>query len=118
MKWLFEKLRRWLLADEIQKCREAAAGCRAAEQMAHVRLEQLNALAAVDLPFARDAGFIVVVTNVHGQPRVHLTYIRPDLTMKEWRDWQVKLEHDFGASLQFIDAPKYMAQMAHHLLRS
>lgn len=80
------------------------------------RLAQVNAISAVDLPVARDAGFIVVVAKINGQPRVHLTYIPPNFSMAEWRRAQHGLEESFGARTEFIDAPSALRGMAHAML--
>jgi hypothetical protein len=116
-KRLKNKLRAWLLGDLLERCNESSSRCRQVARAASERLGQLNALSAVDLPMCRDAGLIIVVANVQGHPRLHLSYIQPEVPMSMWRDWQVKLEEDFGARTEWIDAPRHIRELAHAVLR-
>jgi hypothetical protein len=103
--------------EAVRKAEEAISASLRAERACHARLRQLNALSAVALPTAREAGIIIMIAEVNGQPLVHITYMNPGVTMERWRRYMALLAEDFGARTEWIDAPLQMRSIAQDILR-
>ena len=67
--------------------------------------ERISSVMAVDTPFHRDAGMIVVVARTHGgRDIVKVIDLSPRMSTAELKDMVSLLERTFAARPEFIDA--------------
>ena len=97
-----------------ESCRLRAA--EAAKEEAGRLRAQLKSLQALDVGYA-EAGHIVLIDTVGGRDFVKIIPIRRDCGPKEWKDTVKRLERDFAARPEYVDAPPAARRWLEYELR-
>jgi hypothetical protein len=66
---------------------------------------KIAALQAMDVPFGKDLGKIVIVARVRGQDIVKIIDIPPSMDVREYKELVEELQTRYGARPVFLDAP-------------
>jgi len=111
-KWLLY----WLLGDRLTNHINDVNRCHILLSRVETKVNQLNAISAIDMPYhPREGGFIVVVAKgVGDRTIVELINIAPGVTPKRVLMMARELEQLLGAEVQYLDGPPGMADMSRH----
>ena len=66
---------------------------------------KISALQAIDVPFGKDLGKIVIVARVRGQDIVKIIDIPPNMETRAFKDMVEELRARYCARPEFLDAP-------------
>ena len=115
--WLKGALRRlimWAVAEdfnaEVERNRASMRAQYDAMNRSHKEtwdrtLAQLQALQALDVPYGRDMGKLIIISRIDGRDVVKIIDIAQNFPLREFKDLVTRTEEMYGAKPKFVDEP-------------